>query len=79
MDEIYTDNPEYGYRFIHAQLKDDGYKIGNNRVLKYMGILGIQAIHPKKKRLTSIKDNEHKIYPYLLKPFCSFTSLSIYF
>jgi putative transposase len=74
MDEIYTDNPEYGYRFIHAQLKDDGYKIGNNRVLKYMGILGIQAIHPRKKRLTSIKDKEHKIYPYLLKPYWEKTS-----
>lgn len=32
-----------------------------------MNILGIQAIFPKKKRLTSIKNHEHKIYPYLLK------------
>jgi putative transposase len=32
-----------------------------------MGILGIQAIYPTKKRLTSLKNREHKIYPYLLK------------
>ncbi len=72
MDEIYTDNPEYGYRLIHQQLKEDGYTIGNNRVLKYMGILGIQAIYQTKKKLTSIKNNEHKIYPYGLKPYWTY-------
>ena len=34
-----------------------------------MGILGIQAIYPTKKRLTSIKHPEHKIYEYLLKQY----------
>lgn len=67
IDEIYTDASFYGYRRIHMQLKEYGFKIGVNRVLKYMNILGIQAIFPKKKRLTSIKNHEHKIYPYLLK------------
>ncbi len=69
IDEIYTDNPEYGYRMIHQQLLEDGYDIGNNRVLKYMGILGIQALYPQKKRITSIKNSEHPIYPYLLKEY----------
>jgi len=69
IDEIATDNSEYGYRLIHAQLKEDGYSIGKNRVLKYMGILGLQAIYPTKKRLTSIKHPEHKIYEYLLKQY----------
>lgn len=69
IDEIYVDNPDYGYRMIHQQLKEDGYTIGNNRVLKYMGILGIQAIYPHKKKITSIKDSEHPVYPYLLKPY----------
>jgi len=69
MDEIYTDNPEYGYRMIHQHLLEDGYSIGNNRVLKYMGILGIQALYPLKKRITSIRDQEHPAYPYLLKPY----------
>ena len=67
IDEIYTDASFYGYRRIHMQLKEYGFNIGVNRVLKYMNVLGIQAIFPKKKRLTSIKNHEHKIYPYLLK------------
>ncbi|WP_044415503.1 IS3 family transposase [Halarcobacter anaerophilus] len=67
IDEIYTDASFYGYRRIHMQLKEYGFNIGVNRVLKYMNILGIQAIFPRKKRLTSIKNHEHKIYPYLLK------------
>ena len=71
IDEIATENSEYGYRFIYEQLKEDGYAVGRNRVLKYMGILGIQAIYPTKKKLTSIKNKEHKIYEYLLKKYWS--------
>lgn len=69
IDEIYTDNSEYGYRMIHRQLLEDGHPIGKDRVLKYMGILGIQAIYPTRKRVTSLKNSEHKIYPYLLKEY----------
>jgi len=65
IDEIYVDNPDYGYRMIHQQLKE----VGNNRVLKYMGILGIQALYPHKKKITSINNSEHPVYPYLLKPY----------
>jgi len=66
IDEIYTDNPEFGYRYIYHQLLEDGYKIGRDRVLKYMRLIGIEAIYPHKKKLTTIKDSEHKIYSYLL-------------
>ena len=69
IDEIATDNSEYGYRLIHQQLLEDGYSIGKDRVLKYMQIMGIQAIYPTKKRLTSIKNQEHKVYEYLLKEY----------
>lgn len=69
MDEIYTENSDYGYRIIHQQLLEDGYSIGKDRVLKYMGTLGIQAIYPTKRKLTSIKDAGHKTYDYLLKPY----------
>jgi len=67
IDQIYTDSSFYGYRRIHMQLKEYGFNIGINRVLKYMNMLGIQAIFPKKRKLTSIKNHEHKIYPYLLR------------
>ena len=66
IDEIYVDNPDYGYRMIHQQLLEDGHNIGNNRVLKYMRLLGIQALYPHKKRNTSIKNSTHPVYPYLL-------------
>lgn len=69
IDEIATDNSEYGYRLIHQQLLEDGFPIGKDRVLKYMQLMGIQAIYPTKKRLTSIGNPEHKIYEYLLKPY----------
>ena len=69
IDEVATDNSEYGYRFIHQQLLEDGYAVGKNRVLKYMGILGIQAIYPMKRKLTSLKNQAHPIYEYLLKQY----------
>jgi len=76
IDEIYTDNPEYGYRMIHRQLVENGHSIGKERVLKYMGLLGIQAIYPTKRRITSLKNSEHKIYPYLLKEYWTDTGKS---
>jgi putative transposase len=66
IDEIYTDNPEFGYRYIYQQLLDDGFTIGKDRVLKYMRLMGIEAIYPKRKKVTAIKDSEHRIYNYLL-------------
>jgi len=66
IDEIYTDNPEYGYRYIHKQLLEDGFNVCRDRVLKYMGIMGIEAIYPHKKKSTSIKDGQHKVHSYLL-------------
>ncbi len=69
IDEIATDNSEYGYRFIHQQLLEDGYGIGKDRVLKYMQFMGIQVIYPRKRTLTSLGHPEHKIYKYLLKPY----------
>lgn len=68
IDEIYTDiSSTYGYRMMHAQLLEDGYSVGINKVHRLMSMMGIQAIFPRRKRLTSIKNHEHKIYPYLLR------------
>ena len=66
IDEIYTESPEYGYRYIYKQLLEEGFHIGRDRVLKYMGIMGIEAIYPHKKKVTSIKDGQHKTHSYLL-------------
>ena len=69
IDTIYTDNPDYGYRYIHRQLLEDGFNVGKDRVLKYMRAIGIEAIYPHKKKSTSIKDIGHKIHSYLLEPY----------
>jgi putative transposase len=68
IDEIYTDiSSTYGYRFMHRQLIEDGFEIGVNKVHRLMNKMGIQAIFPKKRHLTSVKHQQHKIYPYLLR------------
>lgn len=68
LDEIYTEiSSTYGYRFMHKQLLQDGFAIGVNKVNRLMNQMGLQAIFPRKRRLTSIKNQQHKIYPYLLR------------
>jgi putative transposase len=69
IDEIYTDTSTYGYRKIHAQLRYEGWHIGHNKVHRLMRTMGIAAIYPGKKKTTSIKAAEHRIYPYALTPF----------
>ena len=69
IDEIYTDNPDYGYRFMHKSLLDEGFAIGRDRTLKYMSIMGIEALYPKQKKSISTQNKAHKVYPYLLEPY----------
>jgi putative transposase len=65
MDEIYTEDPVYGTRRIGNELTKRGYTISRPTIGKYMKILGLEAIYPKPN--TSKPNNQHKIYPYLLR------------
>ena len=65
IDEIYTKRPFYGNRRITKVLQNKGEHIWRKKVRKLMQILWIEAIYPKKK--TSIPNNQHHKYPYLLK------------
>jgi putative transposase len=69
IDEIYTDNPDYGYRFMHKSLLEEGFDIGRDRTLKYMSIMGIEALYPKQKKSISTQNKVHNVYPYLLEPY----------
>ncbi|MCF6206164.1 MAG: IS3 family transposase [Sulfurovum sp.] len=70
IDAIYTDiSSAYGYRRIHAQLQEEGWSIGHNKVLRLMGVMGIEGQRPRRSKKTSIKNQEHHIYPYLLSAF----------
>ena len=64
MDKIFMERPFFGHRSMHDELLLKGYKIGRDRVLKYMKVMGLEPIYPKPK--TTIKAKGHKIYPYLL-------------
>jgi len=65
IDEIYTRCPFYGKRRICNALREKGYKIGVKRTKTLMKIMRIEAVYPKPK--TSLGNQEHKKYPYLLK------------
>lgn len=63
--DIWSRYPFYGYRKITSELRGKGWVINRKRVQRLMKQGGIEAIYAKPK--TSIKDESHKVYPYLLK------------
>jgi len=60
----YSKRPFYGYRKISEALIDQ-YGLTEKKVRRLMRKMGLQAIHPKPK--TSVPNNAHTVYPYLLK------------
>ena len=68
IDVIYTRFPFYGNRKIKEELNRTYLiPIGRGHTRMLMRTMGIEAIYPKKKLGLSLKNNEHKIYPYLLR------------
>jgi putative transposase len=66
IDEIFTKYPFFGSRRIRIGLQDSEIFIGREQVRHHMQAMGLEAIYPKKKKNTSISDNSHRKYPYLL-------------
>ena len=57
--------PFYGYRRMAIFLREQGFVVNPKRVQRLMhAVLGIQAVYPKPR--TTVKNAEHKVYPYLL-------------
>lgn len=65
IDRIYTAWPTYGSRRMTAQLQREGYRIGRERVQRYLREMGLEALYAGPK--TSRRNPEHKVYPYLLR------------
>lgn len=63
--DIYQESPFFGYRRMHAILRIRGYSHNHKKTQRLMKLTGLQAIYPRKK--TTISDQAHKKYPYLLK------------
>lgn len=67
IDEIYTARPFYGSRRIRNDLKDEhGISIGRHHIRRLMRLMGLEAVYPRKRMNTSIADDSHQKYPYLL-------------
>jgi putative transposase len=65
IDEQYVKTPFYGAPRMCWVLRQRGYKVNEKRVSRLMGLMGIQAIYPKKN--LSKPEPGHKIHPYLLR------------
>ena len=65
IDEIYTEHPYYGTRRMVETLSNYGISIGRQRVSSYYKLLGLEAVYPKAN--LSKRNQEHKVYPYLLR------------
>ena len=67
IDQIYTKHPFLGSRKIQIALHDFDIHICRDHVRRLMRFMGIEAIYPKARTNTSIPDNTHRKYPYLLR------------
>lgn len=65
IDAQYLRRPFYGSRRMRDWLRGQGHAVCRDRVRRLMRLMGIEAIYPKPR--LSIKDKEHRIYPYLLR------------
>lgn len=65
IDEQYTHTPFYGRHKMAAHLNRRGYQVNHKRVGRLMAKMGLQAVYPRPR--TSIPDQQHKKYPYLLR------------
>ena len=67
LDEIYTKDPSVGSRRLPEILERDyGIKANRKRIQRLRRKMGIETIWCRPKR-TSIPDNGHRKYPYLLR------------
>ena len=65
IDKQYTKRPLYGVRQMTESLRREGYRVNHKHVERLMRKMGIMAIYPRPH--TSIKDDGHRVYPYLLR------------
>jgi putative transposase len=64
LDELHLEHPFLGARKLTRLLKDEGHPVGRRHVTTLMHRMGIEPIYRKPR--TSLPDQAHKIYPYLL-------------
>jgi putative transposase len=65
IDRQYTARPFYGRRRMTAWLRSRGHRVNRKRVQRLLGVMGLEAIHPRPKRRGD--GRPHRVFPYLLR------------
>ena len=65
LDELHLGHPVYGSRRLAVLLRREGVEINRKRVQRLLGMMGLEAIYPR--RHLSQPGDGHEIYPYLLR------------
>lgn len=65
LDELHLKHPVYGSRRLTVLLNQRGHEVNRKRVRRLLGVMGIEAIYPRRKMIAP--GEAHEIYPYLLK------------
>ncbi len=65
IDELHLEHPFYGSRRLLVLVRQDGFDVGRLHVRTLMQRMGIEALYRKPR--TSLGNQAHRIYPYLLK------------
>ncbi len=65
IDRLHLDYPFAGARMLRDLLRAKGYRVGRRHVVTLMRRMGIEALY--RKRLTSRRDPENPVFPYLLR------------
>lgn len=65
LDEQYFHTPFYGYRKLTKWLREKGFEVNPKRVKRLLKLIRWETLY--RKPHTSWKNEEHKVYPYLLK------------
>jgi putative transposase len=65
IDREYLEHPFLGSRRLTIWLRRHGQRVNRKRVQRLMGLMGLEAIHPK-PRLSQPAPG-HRVYPYLLR------------
>ncbi len=65
LDELHLTYPFFGSRRLLVKLREEGFAVGRRHVSTLMRRMGLEAIYRKPR--TSLGNQQHKVYPYLLK------------
>lgn len=67
IDEHYMSNPSWGVPRMTSWLNHShNIRVNKKRVERLMKLMGLRGIVPRRKKHTSLRASEHRVFPYLL-------------